>query len=43
MYDQYIARFMVIGGFGHGINFELLEISIWNKKMKFYCRIFFET
>ena len=31
MYDQYIAGFMVIGGFGDGINCVLLEISIWNR------------
>ena len=36
MYDQYIAGFMVIGGFGDGINCMLLEISIWNRMWKFY-------
>ena len=36
MYDQYIARFMVIGGFGDGINCVLLKISIWNRMWKFY-------
>ena len=41
MYDQYIAGFMVTGGFGHEINFVLLGTSIWNRKRKFFCRIFF--
>ena len=36
MYDQYIAGFMVIGGFGDGINWVLLQISIWNRMWKFY-------
>ena len=36
MYDQYIAGFMVIEGFGDGINCILLEISIWNRMWKFY-------
>ena len=36
MYDQYIAEFMVIGGFGDGINFVLLEIDIRNRMRKYY-------
>ena len=36
MYDQYIAGFMVIGGFGDEINSALLELSIWNRMWKFY-------
>ena len=40
MFDQYIARFMVIGGFGDEINFVLLEIYIRNRMRKFYCRFF---
>ena len=41
MFDQYIAGFMVIGGFGDAINFVLLEICIWNRMRKFYCRFLF--
>ena len=41
--DQYIAGFMLIRGFGHGIDFVLLEISIRNRMRKFYCKFFFET
>ena len=41
MFDQYIAGFMVIGGFEDGINFVLLEICIRNRMRKFYCRFLF--
>ena len=41
LFDQYIAGFMLIGGFGHEIDFVLLEISIRNRIRKFYCRFFF--
>ena len=41
MFGQYIAGFMVIGGFGDEINFVLLEIYIRNRMRKFYCRFLF--
>ena len=37
----YIARVMVIWGFGLWINFVLLKISIRNRIRKFYCRFYF--
>ena len=41
MIDQYITGFMVIGGFGDGINFVLLEIFIQNRMRIFYYRFLF--
>ena len=41
MIDQYITGFMVVGGFGDGINFVLLEICIRNRMRIFYYRFLF--